>query len=145
MCTFIPFVSLLRMHNFSIANYTTHSTVVIDLPVVMTTVQTCYISLHICSSQFHHKSPKQVAWPCHSQSTLSLTSHHGGTGSLVRKFTWDSWWAKRQCNRFYGAHHLSPQFPSHQCCISIHLSSAVMENAPITGCSFRRQSLTLPP
>jgi len=50
MCTFISFVTLLRMHNFSIANYTTHSTVIIDFPVVMTTEQTCHFSLHICFS-----------------------------------------------------------------------------------------------
>lgn len=145
MCTFISFVSQLRMHNFSIANYTTHSTVVIDLPVVMTTEQTCHLLLHICFSQFHHKSSKQVTWTCQSHSTLSLTSHHGSTGSLIRKFMGDLWWAKRRCDRFYGAHHLSPQFPSHPCCISIHLPSAVMENGPITGCSFKRQSLTPPP
>lgn len=107
MCTFISFVSLLRMHNFSIANYMTHSTVVINFPVV-TTEQTCYLLLDVCFSQIRHKSPKKVARPCHSQSTLSLTSHHGGTGSLIRRFTWDLWLAKRQCDRFYGAHHLSP-------------------------------------
>jgi hypothetical protein len=50
-----------------------------------------------------------------------LTSHHGGTGSLIRKFTGDLWWAKRQCDRFYGAHHLFPQFPSHQCCICMFI------------------------
>lgn len=50
VCTFISFVSLLRKHNFSIANYTTHSTVVTDLPVVMTTEQTCHLLFHICFS-----------------------------------------------------------------------------------------------
>jgi hypothetical protein len=49
MCIFISFVSLLRMHNFSIANYTTHSTVVINFPVV-TTEQTCYLLLGVCFS-----------------------------------------------------------------------------------------------
>ena len=70
MCTITSFVSLLRMHNFGIANYATHNTVVIDFPVVMTTEQTCYLLLHICFSYFYHKSAKQMAWPCHSQNTL---------------------------------------------------------------------------
>jgi hypothetical protein len=87
-------------------------------------------------------SSKQVPWPCHS--AFSLTSHHRSTDSLMWKFMGDLWWAKRQYDRFYGAHHLSPHFPPHPCYISINLPSAVMENGPITGCSFKRQSHTTP-
>jgi hypothetical protein len=65
---------------------------------------------------FHHEwwtffTSKHVAWPCHSQSCLSLTSHHGGPGSLLGKFTRDLWWKKWHCDRFYWEHQL-PRPPS---------------------------------
>jgi hypothetical protein len=68
---------------------------------------------------YSYAEDKAVSRPYHGSCGQSPASHRGGPGSIQGQSTWDLWWTKWCCNRFFPEHFGFPMSISfHRCSIT---------------------------